>query len=109
MSSRFLGRLCSPPAWPQANNLISGAAAICGVEARSPQDDEAEPGPHVSRPRRSPPQEPPEDKRLPGAEGPPEGKLATPYFQAQPGFINHHAPGAALRPTDSTLSVSACE
>ena len=76
MSSCFLGRLCSPPAWPQANNLISGAAAICGVEARSPQGDEAEPGPHVSRQRRSPPQEPPEDKRLPGAEGPPEGKHA---------------------------------
>ena len=26
--------------------------------------------------RRSPPQEPPEGKRLPGAEGPPEGKKA---------------------------------
>ena len=30
------------------------------------------PGPHVSPLRAGPPQEPPEEERLPGAEGPPE-------------------------------------
>ena len=65
-----------PPAWPQANNIIRGAAAKCGVEELA--NDR---GPTFCL-RRSPPQEPPEENAPPGAEGPPEGKQATPIVCA---------------------------
>jgi hypothetical protein len=62
---------CKPPAWPQANNLIRGAAAKCGVEERS--DDR---GPTFCL-RRSPPQEPPEENASPAQRGPRREKNAT--------------------------------
>ena len=60
-----------PPAWPQANNIIRGAAAKCGVEERS--DDR---GPTFCL-RRSPPQEPPEENASPAQRGPRREKTAT--------------------------------
>ena len=71
-----------PPAWPQANNIIRGAAAKCGVEERS--DDR---GPTFCL-RRSPPQEPPEENASPAQRGPRREKTATALFRAQrPLFI----------------------
>ena len=66
-----------PPAWPQANNIIRGAAAKCGVEERS--DDR---GPTFCL-RRSPPQEPPEENASPAQRGPRREKTATALFRAQ--------------------------
>ena len=60
-----------PPAWPQANNIIRGAAAKCGVEERS--DDR---GPTFCL-RRSPPQEPPEENASPAQRAPRREKTAT--------------------------------
>ena len=53
------------------NNIISGAAAKCGVEERS--DDR---GPTFCL-RRSPPQEPPEENASPAQRGPRREKTAT--------------------------------
>ena len=53
-----------PPAWPQANNIIRGAAAKCGVEELA--NDR---GPTFCL-RRSPPQEPPEENAPPAQRGP---------------------------------------
>ena len=57
-----------PPAWPQANNIISGAAAKCGVEELATTGaTRFACAAALRRSRRR-------QKRLPGAEGPPEGK-----------------------------------
>ena len=59
-----LPRPRKPPAWPQANNIISGAAAKCGVE------ELATTGALRFACAARPPQEPPEENAPPAQRGP---------------------------------------
>ena len=61
-----------PPLLAERQPTYTAALAKCGVE-RTERSGVNDRGPTFCL-RRRPPQEPPEGKRLPGAEGPPEGK-----------------------------------
>ena len=63
-----------PPLLAERQPTYTAALAKCGVE-RTERSGVNDRGPTFCL-RRRPPQEPPEGKRLPGAEGPPEGKRA---------------------------------